>query len=166
MDNSPNPYQTPTALPTEPSTTYFDQSRFVPGVIAFLMVFAALVGVLSIPVPAVGEFTNPRFGWIGLILCLNPLIFLSIWLKSPSKPTLMAAAFMTLTVGVLNAVQLLIKGTVSEVTNSFTDLLHSAWYWSVLPFIVAGLYLLWHALGMKPASIENSRPPSTSNKPT
>ena len=48
--------------------------------------------------------------------------------------------------GVINAVQLSSKGTVSIVVNDFHDRLHSSWLWSVLSFFAAGVYLFWTAL--------------------
>jgi hypothetical protein len=164
MESSPNPFQTPAISTSKPSTRNFDHSKFVPGVIAFLMAVAALIGFFSILIPSLGSFTNPRFGWVGLILCLNPLIFLYAWFRAPAKQTLMAAAFMTLSIGVINAVQLLVMGTVAEAANTFTDRLHSSWLWSVLPFFVAGLYLVWHALGMKQSQPITIQDQTVSNK--
>lgn len=149
MNTSPNPYQTPANSSATATVSTFGPSKFVPVTIALALALAALLGLLSAVVPAIGEFTNPRFGWIGLILCLNPLIFLLAWLAAPAKPALMAASFMMLSIGAVNGVQLLILGTVSEVSNTFTDRLHSSWFWSVIPFFVLSIYLFCHAYGMR-----------------
>lgn len=160
MNSSPNPYQTPSNTSDKVALSNFGPSKFVPVAIALTLALAAIIGVLSTVVPAIGEFTNPRFGWIGLILCLNPLIFLLAWLAAPAKPALMAASFMMLSIGAINGVQLLVLGTVSEVSNSFTDRLHSSWFWSVIPFFVLSIYLFWHAYGMR-TSTEQPMPSTT-----
>lgn len=149
MQSVDNPFQSPKDSNEPPSKDDSSPSPWVPRLITATFVFAVLVGLLSLVVPVVGSFINPRFGWIGLILCMNPLIFLFSWLKSPTRHLLFAAAFMTLSVGGINACQLLLRGTVSQVSNSFVDRLHSSWFWSVLPFLVAGMYLIWHALHLK-----------------
>jgi hypothetical protein len=143
-----NPYQSPTTFTPQARVGNCAPPRVGPGLIAAILVFAVLVGFLAQVVPLVRTITMPRFGWIGLILCLNPLIFLLPWLRSPTRPALMGSAFMTCLLGVINAVQLLFTGTVSIVTNEFTDRLHSSWCWAVLPFFVASGYLYWHARRM------------------
>jgi hypothetical protein len=116
--------------------------------ITVMLAIASVVGLFATFIPPVRAFTMPRFGWIGLIVCLNPLIFLVPWFRNPSRQALMGSAFMTLTLGVVNAVQLLVTGTGSVVTNEFHDRLHSAWLWSVCSFVVAGAYLYWIAKKM------------------
>jgi predicted transporter len=162
MNSSPNPYQTPANSSATAAVSTFGPSKFVPVAIALALALAAMIGVLSTVVPTIGEFTNPRFGWIGLILCLNPLIFLLAWLAAPAKPALMAASFLMLSIGAINGVQLLVLGTVSEVSNTFTDRLHSSWFWSVIPFFVLSVYLFWHAYGMRASPQQQM--PSTPEK--
>jgi len=127
--------------------------------IAALLLLAVIVGSLAQFDPSIRAITMPRFGWIGLISCLNPLIFLVPWLIAPKRLILIAAAFMTFMLGVINGVQLLSSGTVDVVGNEFTDRLHSSWMWSVMPFLVAGLYLYWHstALSVNPENVKTSQ---------
>jgi hypothetical protein len=120
-----------------------------PILVAFLYIAAGLIGILSIFVPAVRAATMPRFGWIGLILCFNPLIFLLPWFRNPTRNALLATAWMSFALSAINAVQLIFKGTVLIVTNEFHDRLHSSWLWSVFSFFAIGLYLLGLALSHK-----------------
>jgi hypothetical protein len=118
--------------------------------IAAVLLLAVIVGSLAQFDPSIRAITMPRFGWIGLISCLNPLIFLVPWLIAPKRLILIAAAFMTLMLGVINGLQLLSSGTVDVVENEFADRLHSSWLWSVIPFLIAGLYLYWHSSALSP----------------
>jgi hypothetical protein len=83
-------------------------------------------------VPEIAAFTTPRFGAIGLILCLNPLIFLVPTLRSPTVRNYAASAFMTLSIGLINALSLMAMG-------------QSQWSYTVLPFLPAGAYLAWQS---------------------
>ena len=149
-----NPYKAP-------STQLFDgrrdsRSRSIgPFFIAILLVVAVIVGFISMFIPSVRAVTMPRFGWVGLILCLNPLIFLLPWFWRPNRRALIASAFMAFAIGVINAVHLSSLTTVSIVVNEFHDRLHSSWLWSVLSFFVIGVYLSWLSVSMSMNS--NSR---------
>ncbi len=103
----------------------------------------AIAGIdcYSFVIPSVRTATMPRFGWIGLILCLNPLVFLLLWFRRPTQNALIVSALMTFSIGAINAVQLIYTGAVSIVVNEFSDRLHSSWLWSVLSFFAVGLYL-------------------------
>jgi len=101
--------------------------------ITAVLALAALVGILSILVPEIAAYTTPRFGAIGLILCLNPLIFLVPTLRSPTVLNYAASAFMTLSISLINAV------------SSLMALGQSQWSYTVLPFLVAGAYLAWQS---------------------
>jgi hypothetical protein len=101
--------------------------------ITVVFALAALVGILSILVPEIAAYTTPRFGAIGLILCLNPLIFLVPTLRSPTVLNYAASAFMTLSISLINAV------------SSLMALGQSQWSYTVLPFLVAGAYLAWQS---------------------
>jgi hypothetical protein len=137
-----NPYKAP-------STQLFDvgqdsRSRSIgPLFIAILLVVAVIVGFISTFIPSVRAVTMPRFGWVGLVLCLNPLIFLLPWFWRPNRRALMSSAFMAFAIGVINAVHLSSLTTVSIVVNEFLDRLHSSWLWSVLSFFAIGVYLSW-----------------------
>jgi hypothetical protein len=101
--------------------------------ITVVFALAALVGILSILVPEIAAYTTPRFGAIGLILCLNPLIFLVPTLRSPTVLNYAASAFMTLSISLINAV------------SSLMALGQSQWSYTVIPFLVAGAYLAWQS---------------------
>ena len=152
--NLMNPYKAP-------STQLFDGRRdsrsrsMGPFFIAILLVIAVIVGFISTFIPSVRAVTMPRFGWVGLILCLNPLIFLLPWFWRPNRRALIASAFMAFAIGVINAVHLSSLTTVSIVVNEFLDRLHSSWLWSVLSFFVIGVYLSWLSISMSVDS--NSR---------
>jgi hypothetical protein len=88
----------------------YDTRRVGPGVVAAILVIAACVGLTQGNQP-VSSFTMPRFGWIGLVLCLNPLIFLLPYLWKPKRSAFMNAAFMTFLLGAINAIPLLSIGT-------------------------------------------------------
>ena len=150
LDTLMNPYETPAAMSPQMDVRSCVQRPVGPLFIAAILVLAVLVGLLSLVVPSIRTATMPRFGWVGLIICLNPLMFLLPWFWVPTRPALMGSAFMTCAIGVINAVQLFSTGTVSIVTNEFVDRLLSSWLWSVLPFFVAGGYLCWLAMRMNP----------------
>jgi hypothetical protein len=150
LDTPMNPYEATAATSHQLDVRRPLQRPVGPLVIAALLILAVLVGFLSSVVPAIGTVTMPRFGWIGLVICLNPLIFLMPWFWKPKRPALVCSGFMTCAIGVINGVQLYSAGTVSNVTNEFHDRLHSSWLWSVFPFFVAGAYLCWLAMRMKP----------------
>ena len=137
-----NPYEpTPvTGISDRPLSPRRSQ-QIGPFLVALLFIAGSLLGVASIFIPSIRAATMPRFGWIGLILCLNPLIFLLPWFRRPTRSALIGSAFMTFSIGAINAVQLIFKGTVPIVVNQFNDRLHSSWLWSVLAFFAVGLYL-------------------------
>ncbi len=137
-----NPYEsTPVTGISDSQLSPIRSQQIGPFLVALLFIAAALVGVASIFVPSIRAATMPRFGWIGLILCLNPLIFLLPWFRRPTRNALMGSALMTFSTGAINAVQLINTGTVPIVENEFSDRLHSSWFWSVLLFFAVGLYL-------------------------
>ena len=138
-----NPYKAPSTqlLTTDPPTRPIGLN-----LIALVLVLAALVGITSAYIPSLRAVTMPRFGWVGLISFLNPLIFLLPWFWQPKRTALLGAAFMSFTMGVINAVQLSSVTTVSTVVNEFHDRLHSSWLWSVLSFFAIGIYLSWISL--------------------
>ena len=116
-----------------------------PFLIALLLVLAVGLGGISTFIPFLRAFTMPRFGWVGLILCANPLIFLVPWFWQPTRQGLVGSAFMLCAIGVVNAIQLGFTGTVPVVVNEFTDRMHSSWFWSVATFVAMGAYLAWFA---------------------
>ncbi len=137
-----NPYESPpeTQIGNGLSASKLSQP-IGPFFVAVLFIAASLLGFSSIFIPSVRAATMPRFGWIGLILCLNPLIFLLPWFRRPTRSALIGSALMTFSIGAINAVQLIYTGTVPIVVNEFNDRLHSSWLWSVLSFFAVGLYL-------------------------
>lgn len=139
-----NPYESPKTQ----SLTATVPQRLDPGVllIGFLLVGACIASAVGFASSAVNEFVMPRFGWTGLIRSLNPLIFIGFYIKKPTRKILFAAALMTCVVGLLNAWSLSRKETVDVVENIFHDRVHSAWLWSVAPYLIAGAYIALAAL--------------------
>ena len=149
-----NPYESTSETPIGNSPPASKLSRPIGSfLIAILFIAAAILGFSSIFIPSVRAATMPRFGWVGLILCLNPLIFLLPWFRRPTRSALIGSALMTFSIGAINAVQLIYTGTVSIVVNEFSDRLHSSWFWSVLSFSVVGLYLC--GISFRPSWDEN-----------
>ena len=113
--------------------------------IATVILGGCLISITGFVSPTVRDFLMPRFGWIGLFLCVNSLIFIGFWVKKPTRSGLLAASFMTCAIGVINGVVLLRTGTVDVVQNVFHDRVHSAWLWSVLSYLCAGGYFAFAA---------------------
>ena len=139
-----NPYESPN---TQGLTLAVPNRRDL-GVllIGFLLIGACVVSVIAIVSPAVNEFIMPRFGSIGLLLSVNSLFFIGMWVKEPTRQALVSASSMTCAIGLINACVLLVVGTVDVVQNAFIDRLHSAWLWSVAPYLIAGAYIALAAL--------------------
>ena len=127
-----NPYEPHRSEFTPSRPNGSDPSLIGTFLITAVLALAALVGILSIMVPEIAAFTTPRFGAIGLILCLNPLIFLVPTLRSPTVRNYAASSFMTLSIGLINALSLMAMG-------------QSQWSYTVLPFLLAGAYLAWQS---------------------
>jgi hypothetical protein len=167
-----NPYEA-SATPFVPSSKGSSSRPIGPLLIAIVLAVAAIAGIVSMFIPYIASVTRPRFGMIELILCLNPLIFLLTWVWRQKRIDLMASAFITFALGVINAVTLIRQGTVSIVMNEFHDRLHSSWLWCVLTFVSAGIYLSWVSLSgrsnsrvviMGEQSVEPELPITTSHK--
>lgn len=146
-----NPYESPSSVHAYADRDNIVLGRGGPVLIAAILVLAVCLGILAQLVPSVRAFAMPRFGWVGLILCLNPLMFLIGWLRTPTRSTMNGAAGMMCALGGINAALLIYTGTVTNITNEFTERLHSSWFWSVVPFGLAGSYLFWYAAQMPSA---------------
>jgi len=116
-----------------------------PLIVALVFVIASLIGLSASYFPLLRSLVMPRFGWIGLVLCMNPVIFLSAWLASHKPSNLIAAAWMCFVIAGIQLFTLLWQGTVSVVNNEFADRLHSSWFWSVILFVLIAMYLLYEA---------------------
>jgi phosphate/sulfate permease len=134
-----NPYESPQKADTltSPSSRRLDRGVLA---IATFMFAGCLLSIIGVVVPAVNALLMPRFGWIGLFLSVNVLIFVGFWVKYPSRRTLLPASFMSCAIGAINGLSLLRTGTVAVVQNAFHDRLHSAWIWSVGLYVCAGIY--------------------------
>jgi len=146
-ESNMNPYESPRTQELSVRTV----QRLDPGValIAFLLICGCLASAIGVVYPTVNNYLMPRFGWVGLLLGMNPLIFLASTIKNPTRSSLLGAGFMTMAIGLINACVLLMTGTVDVVNNVFTDRLHSAWLWSVMSFGFAGGYILLAAMRCK-----------------
>lgn len=112
-------------------------------IIIIAIAIGCIVSLISSKIPGLREFLMPRFGWIGLFLYCNTLIFLVPWVFKPNNTNLLISSIMTFVITFLNAKTLYEKGTVATVENPFIDRLHSSWLWLILPFTCAGIYLLF-----------------------
>ena len=113
--------------------------------VATVILGGCLTSITGFVSPTVRDFLMPRFGWIGLFLSMNSLIFIGFWIKKPTRSALLAASFMTCVIGVINGFELLRTGTIDVVQNVFHDRVHSAWLWSVLSYLCAGGYFAFVA---------------------
>jgi len=111
-------------------------------IIIFTITIGCIASLISHLHPDFQEFLMPRFGWIGLWLYIYTLIFLVPWVFKPSNFSLLISSSMTFIITFLNAMGLYKKGTVAIVENPFHDRLHSSWTWCILPYTIAGMYLL------------------------
>ena len=148
-----NPYEPPQ---TDVLTT--NGRRWDRGVvfIAIVLICACVTSIAGFIFPTLQEFIRPRFGWVGLILSMNSLIFIAMWAKAPSRRALISVSFVTCAIGLINAWVLLQSGTVDIVKNSFHDRLHSAWIWSVFSYLLAGGYIALAALRSVDASADQN----------
>lgn len=141
----PNPYVTPQAEPglsesPRPRVRRLDIAAIAIGNVA--LVIAYVVAIYS---PPIREWFMPRFGG-GAGLTLFPLAFLCLYLWKPASSLLSQASLMFIVAAVLNAAAIARGGTVRVVSNSHTDLLASAYLWSVLSYAVVGMhvgYVAW-----------------------
>jgi len=135
-----NPYQSPRA---SESLSASSSRRLDRGVLAIaaVMFVGCLLSIIGLFVPSLRDLLMPRFGWVGMFLSANVLIFIGFWLKNPSGRTLLPASFMSCAIGVINGLTLMRTGTVVVVQNTFQDRLHSAWGWSVGLYLAAGVYI-------------------------
>ena len=134
-----NPYKSPQQANALPSPLSRNLDRGVLA-IALLMFAGCLLSIIGLIVPMVRDLLMPRFGWVGLSLSANVLIFIGFWIKNPSRRTLLLASFMSCAIGAINGLSLLQTGTVAVVQNAFLDRIHSAWIWSVGLYLTAGIY--------------------------
>ena len=144
-----NPQMNPYESPRTPANSSAAISRRLDRGVLFLalvMLIGCLISIVGFASAAVRDFLMPRFGWIGLLLSLNALIFIGFWIKKPSRRGLLAASFMTCAIGVINGVALLQTGTVDVVQNAFHDRVHSAWLWSVFSYLSVGGYFAFAAI--------------------
>lgn len=146
--NNMNPYES-SKVEDEPTLTSAQHlDRGVLG-IAVVMIFGCLMSIIGMAVPAIRDFLMPRFGWIGLFVSVNSLIFIGFWMKKPTRSAILAASFMTCVIAVINGVTLFRTGTVDVVQNVFHDRLASAWIWSVGTYLFAGGYFAFVAFRMQ-----------------
>lgn len=110
-------------------------------VISACLILGCLISLVALFIPVVRDLVMPRFGWIGLLLGVNVLIFLGMWLKTPTTGSLRPAIFMLFAIAIINSWVLFQSGTVAIIENAFHDRLHSAWFWSVGAYALCGVYL-------------------------
>ena len=159
-----NPYETPQAhsFATTVTPHRLDRGVLFIGVVLLIAGLSSIIGFVS---PAVRNFVMPRFGWIGLLISINSLMFIYMWARNPSRRALLAASYMTGAIGVINACALAWSGTVDVVQNVFHDRLHSAWLWSVISYLTASGYIAFAVSRSQHASVDQNAasPPATKN---
>ena len=141
--NSLNPYQ---ASKVASDGSERSLGRWQTAIVVSLLVFfgtGLLVGIIGTVWSPLRVVLMPRFGWSGLIHCAYPMIFLAMWLRTPNTKIMLSAGLLCLALGAIHAAALLYHGTTDVVENPFSDRLHSAWALYVLPFVLAGVLLLW-----------------------
>lgn len=138
----PNPYASPSGTigSAAPLTSRWRLSLILPTIVAAILSLAALTGLVVVPFPAAARIISPRFGGIGLILCLNPLIFLYAWFRHRQVNSLIAGASLTGFIAFIHTMNLLSTGTVAEV-KQFSDQLHSSWFYRVLSMLILSALL-------------------------
>ena len=127
-------------------------------VIAIVFAFAVMTKLLSIYIPELNAWLNPRFGF-GLALLLFPLNFLCLFFWRPAPGILLAAAGMTVFVALASGGAIWLNGTVESVSNPFIDKLHSAYLYAMLPEFIVALYLgciAWQIRDQIPMKFESS----------
>lgn len=132
-------------------------------IIAIVLTFGVVMGLVSIVFQPISFWTMPRFGWVGLITCANPLIFVFACMRAPSKVAYWTVAFMFVVMALIQGIQLFFEGTVSEVQRPYSDRLHSAWLWSVAPYVLMCVYALWQSTRQ---TVFMVRPNQSSNAPS
>jgi len=145
QDDWKNPYHSHPQTTTTDSVAIRDAAPLGMWLLTGVMTLAFVLGIVSIFIPGINALTIPRFGWIGLMLCANPLIFMVPTLRHPARKSYAAAASMSLVLGIINAWTLMLTGTVDKVQNIFSDRLHSSWLWSVVPMLFIAAYLAYLA---------------------
>jgi hypothetical protein len=158
-DDWKNPYHSHPQTTTTDSVAIRDTAPLGMWLLTGVMTLAFILGIVSIFIPGLNAWTIPRFGWIGLMLCANPLIFMVPTLRHPAWKSYAAAASMSLVLGIINASTLMFSGTVDNVQNIFRDRLHSAWLWSVVPMLLMTAYLAYLAWSFRSNEISSEENP-------
>ena len=156
--NDMNPFDSPQSklLASTAKQPRLDWGVLLVSSIIFVGFLASVVGAFS---PTVQAFLMPRFGWVGLFLSLNVLMFIGFWISSPTRRGLLVVSFMTLSIGVINGIALIRSGTVDSVQNVFHDRIHSAWIWSVVSYLCAGCYFVFAAFRNQSAPGQHATDP-------
>lgn len=142
-----NPYQPPSPDLTAVSELGRTSSSAPLGLvcIAAILIVGVLVGMAAVVYQPLSLWTMPRFGWIGLILCANPLIFVYPCWRMPTKVGYWTLSFILAFMAVSQGIEILFHGTVAVVQRPYNDRLHSAWLWAVVPYVLMCLYALWQS---------------------
>ena len=135
-----NPYTAPGFVPGRESSPVVCCRRADVMVIAVAFGIAVIASLSSVMIPSLNALLRPRFG-ISLTLLMGPLQFLCLFLWKPSPRALWVATVVTFLVAIIGGGTIWLNGTVDTVSNHFTDRLHSAYLYSVLPATVIALYL-------------------------
>lgn len=144
----PNPYSAPTTHDELSGKGVVCKRRLDVAAIAFVFAVSFVLSFVALLIPELRNILHPRFGFT-TSLAVFPLVHLCMYLWQPSVRALWASAGMTLVVSVLGGVTVWWRGTVAVVANPFTDLLHSAYFFSTIPFLLVSCYLAHLAWSMR-----------------
>lgn len=132
-------------------------------IIACLLSSGLVLGVLATFVQPLSFWAMPRFGWIGLILCANPLIFVVSCMRAPSTVAYRVLAFMLGFMVVVHSIEIFSAGTVATIQRPYSERLHSAWLWTVIPYALMCVYALWQSTRQ---TVFMVRPNQSGNSPS
>ena len=135
-----NPYTAPGFVPAREFSPVVCCRRADVMVIAVVFGIAVIASLSSIMIPSLNALLRPRFGF-SLTLLMGPLQFLCMFLWKPAPRVLWVATVVTFFVAMIGGGAIWLNGTVGTVSNHFTDRLHSAYLYSVLPTAVIAVYL-------------------------
>ena len=153
-----NPYDPPNSPPVGDSANWARQRRVEVWLISLAFIAAWFVSIAMITFPTLNATLRPRFG-SSLQLLFLPVAHLSFYLWRSSWMSLLGASYTTGAIAIWGGLQIWLFGTVDVVTNPHTERLHSAYFFTTIPFVAASIYLASLAWSMR-AHSPTSPPPT------
>ena len=153
-----NPYDPPNSPPAGGRANQARQRRVEVRLISLAFIAAWFVSIAMIAFPALNATLRPRFG-SSLHLLVLPIAHLGYYSWRRSWMSLLGASYTTGAIAVWGGLLIWLSGTVDVVTNPHTDRLHSAYFFTTIPFLAASIYLASLAWSMR-AHSPTSPPPT------